>query len=252
MPKAMTIVDTIAAVYLRQGEGKDVLLLHGWGDDHRTFSHLVTALSKHYRVTAVDLPGFGATEQPKTAWDLTDYATWLEHFCAKAVIDPYVVIGHSNGGALAIHAIAHHKLQPKKLVLLASSGVRNIANLQRTGIKIIAKTGKIATFWLPYETKRKLQKTLYGTVGSDMLVAPTLIETFKRTVRQDIQDDASKLKIPTLLLYGNNDKATPVSDGKRLHGLIKGSTFTQVHGAGHFVHHDSAAKVTKQIEEFIK
>ncbi len=252
MPKAMTIVDKLAVVYSQQGAGSDVLLLHGWADDHRTFTDLTTSLAKHYRVTALDLPGFGASDSPKTAWNLTNYASFINKFCQKLSLTPLAVIGHSNGGALAVHAVSSGELKTDKLILLASSGVRDTEKLKRLGLNAIAKTGKLATFWLPEAAKKKLQKQLYGAVGSDMLVAPHLMETFKLTVKQDIQEDAKKLNLPTLLVYGTKDRATPLKDGMLLHGLIKQSQFKKIDGAGHFVHHDAAKPVAAAVGDFLK
>lgn len=252
MSKAMTIVDKLAVVYNQQGTGSDILLLHGWADDHRTFADLAASLAKHHRVTALDLPGFGASDSPKIAWDLTNYARFIDHFCQKLSISPALVVGHSNGGALAVHAISTGRLQAERLVLLASSGVRDTEKLKRLGLNAIAKTGKLATFWLPEAAKKKLQKQLYGVVGSDMLVAPHLMETFKRTVKQDIQLDAKNLNLPTLLIYGTKDRATPLRDGLLLHGLIKNSEFKKIENAGHFVHHDAAKQVATAIGEFLK
>ena len=252
MSKTVTIVDNLAIAYSQLGKGKDVLLLHGWGDDHRTFDHLAKQLSADYRVTALDLPGFGGSEPPKTAWDLSNYALLLGQFCDKLALKPYAVIGHSNGGALAIHALASRKLQAERLVLLAASGVRTAKGLKRTALKVVAKTGKLATFWLPPRYRRRLQMALYGTVGSDMLVVPELQETFKKTVRQDVQADAEKLTLPTLLIYGSNDRATPIHEvGYRLVHRIDGAKIVSIEHAGHFVHHDASNQVEKLITEFI-
>lgn len=246
------IVDGIAITYSQAGNGADVLLLHGWGDKRQTFTSLSDSLQKTYRVTALDLPGFGGSEPPKEVWDLTNYAKFLESFCNKLQIKPKLVVGHSNGGALAIHAIATKKLNTDKLVLLAPSGVRNTKILKRAVIKTIAKTGKLATFWLPLAARRRLQMKLYGTVGSDMLAAPQLKETFKRTVRQDIQNDARNLKLPALLIYGSKDTATSLKEvGEPLARCIEGSKLVVIPGAGHFVHHDAAVAVEQHIKEFI-
>lgn len=252
MPKSVVIVDGIATSYVQEGKGQDVVLLHGWGDSKQTFVHLLPVLSKNYRVTALDLPGFGASEPPKEPWDLTNYAKFLKAFCDKTAVSPKIVIGHSNGGAVAILATAQKYIQPDKLVLLAASGVRDPASLRRSGIQLVAKTGKLATFWLPLSTRQRLQRALYGTVGSDMLVAPGLKETFKRTVRQDIQADARLIQTPTLLLYGEHDRATSIKGvGQKLHALIKGSQLVQIPGAGHFVHHDASQEVERQIVGFL-
>lgn len=253
MADSTAIIDGLAITFSQAGKGESVLLIHGWGDSRRTYKHLTESLANNYQVTALDLPGFGGSELPKTAWNLTDYAVFLEHFCNKLGIIPTAVVGHSNGGALAVHATSLGYLKPHKLVLLAPSGVRSTKRFKRAAIKTIAKLGKLTTIWLPLATRRRLQTILYGTVGSDMLVSPQMQETFKLTVRQDIQKDAKKLELPTLLIYGNKDSATSIkSVGKRLAACIKGSKLVIIPDAGHFVHHDASELVEQLTSEFLK
>jgi pimeloyl-ACP methyl ester carboxylesterase len=160
-------------------------------------------------------------------------------------------VAHSNGGALAIYGLAHKQLQADKLVLIGAAGIRDRQKTKRLLIKIIAKTGKTATFWLPVEKRQKLRKRLYGVVGSDMLLVPHMQETFKQTVRQDVQEEASQLKLPTLLIYGQNDRATPPLYGEIYQQLIKGAKLQIVPDAGHFVHHDQPAQSMELIREFL-
>ena len=246
------IVDGLVASYQRSGKGKTLLFIHGWGDDSRTYKDLFEFFEKKYDCIALDLPGFGRSDPPKKPWNLDDYsafvATFLKKINAKTV---HGVIGHSNGGGLAIRALRLKKLSAKKLVLLSSAGVRNKRTLKRLLIKVVAKTGKVLTFWLPKSWRQVLQRQLYGAVGSDILIIPELRETFKLTVRQDITKDAAKLKLPTLLIYGDEDKATPVSDGQLLASLIPKSRFEMLMG-GHFIHHDQTDNVAKLIGGFLK
>src|SRR5438105_2284867 len=106
--------------YQLSGKGRLVLLLHGWGDSLATWKDLQKKLASNLQVLALDLPGFGNTEAPKAVWDLDNYAQFVADFLQKLDLDqPYAVVCHSNGGALAIRAVSLGKLQPKKLVLLA-------------------------------------------------------------------------------------------------------------------------------------
>jgi pimeloyl-ACP methyl ester carboxylesterase len=105
---------------------------------------------------------------------------------------------------------------------------------------------------MPDRYRTALRKSLYDTAGSDMLVVPHLEETFKRTVRQDVQKDAVAITQPTLLIYAAGDDAVPVADGKRYHELIAGSRLEIIDNAGHFVHKDQPAQVTKLIKEFLR
>lgn len=245
------IVDSLLTNYSQQGKGKDLLLIHGWGDSNETFSALSKELPKQFRLTVVDLPGFGKTQMPSEVWNLKDYAHFVRQFCDKVAIKPQVIVGHSNGAAVIIKAVAAGEIKPEKLVLIGAAGIRDQQKLRKAGLKVIAKTGKVATFWLPKRHKKKLQKKLYGAAGSDMLVAPHLQETFKKTVAEDVQKEAATITIPTLLIYGENDRATPPSYGELYHRLIPHSRFKLVKDAEHFVHQEEPQQVARLIEEFI-
>lgn len=247
------VVQGLLTQYQKQGSGKTILLLHGWADRSDTFNTLLPELTDGYSVISVDLPGFGQTEYPKEVWGLDEYAKFTASFLDKiSNTQLHAVVGHSNGGAMAIRGISARLIAPEKLVLLAASGVRDTDKAKRLTLKIIAKVGKVLTFWLPSRHKKKLQQKLYGTVGSDLLVAPHMQETFKKTVRQDIQQDAAALSVPTLLIYGDQDKATPVeSVGNKLHSLINGSQMQVIRGADHFVHQAAPSETARLIKEFL-
>jgi pimeloyl-ACP methyl ester carboxylesterase len=246
------VVDSLLTHYETAGKGKILVLLHGWGDTAAGLKGLQTALARHYKVVAVDLPGFGGTESPKSVWGLDDYAAFVAHFLEKIAAGPVVaVVGHSNGGAIAIRGLANGKLQADKLVLLASAGIRGTYKGRVKLLRYITKAGKALTTPLPKSIKQKLRKKVYSTVGSDMLVAEQLQETFKKVVTDDVRSDAARLTQPTLLVYGEQDESTPVWYGETYHEVINGSTLEVLPGAGHFVHLDRPTEVTKAIEEFL-
>jgi len=248
------VTGDILTNYELTGSGPLVIWLHGWGDSIVSSTAIRKELAQNYQVLAPDLPGFGASETPRTAWDLDDYAKWLELLLAKLSLDePYAIIGHSNGGALAIHELATGSLKPQKLVLLAAAGIRTgQGSARKTGLKVLAKTGKVATAALPVKTREKLRETLYQKAGSDLLVAPHMQETFKKIVAQDVQADAAAITQPTLLLYGETDTATPPEMGQTYHELIKNSELHIVSDAGHFVYLDQTERVVKVVEDFLQ
>jgi pimeloyl-ACP methyl ester carboxylesterase len=229
-----------------------MVFLHGWGDSHTTFSRLVRNFDAEYECIRVDLPGFGGSQPPDSVWGLDEYASFVARFLDALKVTPYVLIGHSNGGAVVIKATANGVLHPKYIILLAAAGIRNKQKLRRFTVQIIAKTGKVATRPLPERYRRSLRKKIYGSVGSDMLVEPHLQETFKKTVRQDVQADAAKILIPTLLLYGSDDTATPPMYGEIYASLLAQSKLVFIPHAGHFLHHDAEDMVVSQMLSFLK
>ena len=246
------IVNSLAVNYQRSGTGKTVLLLHGWSDTGATFDALVKKLEKKYDIVRVDLPGFGGTQAPDTAWGLDDYASFVADFAKKLGLKVYALGGHSNGGAIAIKTVSTLRLKPKKLLLIASAGIRGRAPLRKLAWSVVAKTGKAVTMPLPQGVRTKLRGKLYGAAGSDMLVSPHMTGTFKRITGEDVQSDAMMLELPTLIINGTDDTATPLAYAKLFNQAIEGSELFVVEDAGHFVHQQAVEQIAEKIEAFLK
>ena len=100
-------------------------------------------------------------------------------------------------------------------------------------------------------TRKKLRKKLYAKVGSDYLTADNLSSSFKKIVAEDLHSEASKILIPTLIIYGEEDDITPVAFGELYHQLIDGSTLEIVAGSSHFILRDKPKVVLKLIKDFL-
>lgn len=231
---------------------KAVLFVHGWADEGSSFREMAATLSDQYRCILIDLPGFGRSEASAEPLDMPDFSDTVSKFINKTKIKPYAIIGHSNGGAITVNAVSHNKLSPKKIVLLASSGMRKGQNLKKTTYKILAKPVGAALRTLPARQRDKIKKNLYNKIGSDYLVAEKMKETFKNIVAYDISADAAKVQVPTLLIYGCDDTSTPPAMGQKLHNLIQDSRLKIIDGAGHFIHQDKSREVVECIKDFLK
>lgn len=247
------MVDGLLTQYDERGSGEVVVLLHGWGDRASGLKLLAEPLARHFRVIAPDLPGFGGTASPAEPWDLSDYARFVAHFLQK--IDAkhvYAFVGHSNGGAIIVRGMGKGTIAADRLVLIASAGIRGTYNARSKAQRMVVKAGKALVMPLPAGMKKGLRRKVYDALGSDMLVAEHLQETFKRVITDDVQDDAAKITVPTLLLYGDKDTATPVAFGELLHKHIDGSTLEIMRGVGHFVLLDRPNEVVNAVEEFLQ
>ncbi len=250
------VVNQLLTSYSLIGSGKKaILFLHGWADTSNSFETLskeVIKKNKDYQAILLDLPGFGGTEQPPTAWGLEDYANFAHEFLKKVNIKPEVIIGHSNGGAIAIHGLAHKKLQSDKLVLIASAGIRDPASIRKATLQLLAQPAKLALKTMPVKTQRNIKQKLYSAIGSDYMIAEHMRETFKKVVATDVREDAKKITIPVCLIYGDNDTSTPVHYGHVFARLIPQSSLHIIPMTGHHVHQEQVYKVTNIINEFIK
>lgn len=235
------------------GEGKVLLMLHGWGANRSSLLPMAKELAKNYKVILLDVPGFGESERMAHAWGLSEYAQWLTGVLKKLKLSSiYAVIGHSNGGAIAIKTLSGGLLATNKLVLLGASGVRNRENGKRLFLKSVSKTGKLATRVLPERTRNKLRSKWYKRIGSELYEQRGMEATFKKVVAEDLLVDAAMIDAPTLLIYGTNDKATPLVYGKMYHEVIEGSRLVTVENAGHYSFIDQPKQVTGCIKEFLK
>jgi len=237
--------------YTRQGKGKPVVILHGWGDDSRSWQKFASELGKNYDVIVPDLPGFGNSQAPTAPWGLDEYAKLVATFLRKLDVKPYAILGHSNGGAIAIRGLGTARLSAQKLVLLSSAGIRGEYKGRNKALRLITKTGKLLSSPLPKATKQRLRVKVYKTVGSDMLVAEHLQETFKKIVADDVRIDAGRLKLPTLLIYGDKDTQTPLSYGRIFNEKIKGSKLEVLQGIDHFVQVNAMPMIYKLVKGFL-
>ncbi len=248
------IVSDLLTQYDRSGKGPIVLIVPGWADTSRSWTQIAQALESAYDVVIMNLPGFGGSQKPPYAWGLQEYAEFVGMFLKKLLKDDniHIVIGHSNGGSLAIKALAAGNIRADKLVLVASAGIRNQQSSKKLSLKILAKSGKVLSSPLPPRIRRRIRQSFYTSTGSDMLVAEHMQETFKKIVSEDIQSDAAKIKIPTLLIYGDQDQETPVKFGQIYQSIIAESKLKIVPEAGHFLHTEHGPEVVGYIREFVK
>lgn len=246
------MVNGLLVNYHVGGTGPLVLVLHGWGDESKNWRKVSERLGKHFRVLIPDLPGFGGSDTPTQAWGLDEYAQFVHDFLQKLELStPEAIIGHSNGGAIVIRGLSTGALQSDKLILLASAGIRNEYKGRKKAIRLVAKAGKGLTKPLPKSVTHRLRRRLYTSIGSDMLVAEHMQETFKQVVNDDVQADAKKITIPALLLYGDKDVATPLRYGRKLQLSLPNAHLEVIEDAEHFLHKDQFEVVMKKVEDFI-
>jgi pimeloyl-ACP methyl ester carboxylesterase len=243
------IVKGLATEYSDEGSGPVLLMLHGWGDSLHSFDSLVHHLGG-YRIIRLDLPGFGNTELPRGEWDVGDYARFVAEFCSKLALQPQYLLGHSFGGRIIVKGMSNSILSAQKLTLIGSAGVADRPTVQNKAFMAIAKMGKLMLKPFPKSWYLNLRRELYKVTGGDYVSAGALSETFVNVINEDLSKDAPQISAPTLLIWGEDDLVTPVSEGKKLKHLIPNSELYVLPGAGHFVHQQKTDEVTVLIKKF--
>ena len=226
------------------GTGKRLLILHGWGENIRTFDSVTTVLSRNFQLIIIDLPGFGQSSALPHPFTLDDYTSTVEKFLTALEINEVFILGHSFGGAIAVKlAIFSNKV--KRLILEDSSGIRN----KSLSIKFKIYVYKTLKLILSEKYREKLRRILGS---SDYRSAGVLRSTLIKVVSEDLQSVVSKISIPTLLIWGRNDKETPMEQARIMKNEIKDSTLHIIEGVGHFPHLEKPEEFIKAVSEFLK
>lgn len=246
------VVQDLLTNYSKSGQGPAMVFLHGWGSNAAVFDTFASKFSGAYTTIALDLPGFGSSQIPKTAWGLDDYAAFVAEFLLKIQIkEVAVLVAHSNGAAIAIKALSTELVQAKKLVIYGGAGIREVQKGKKKFLRIMAGAGKPVLMVLPSSTRKKVRGKWYETIGSEMLLVPEMEETFKKTVSEDVANLAKNILTPTLLLYGENDEATPPLYGQIYFENFPNAQLEIVGNAGHFAFIDQQDVVLKLTKDFL-
>ena len=230
---------------------KNLVILHGWQSKIERWQPLVKKLSKNFNVYLPSLPGFGEKKLNK-AWDLNDYVDWLADYLKNKKIENPILAGHSNGGRIAIQYLSKGG-KAEKLILIASAGIKPKPNVKKTLFLIIAKIGKIF-FSLPVLNllKKPASWFLYTLAEEkDYYQAEGCLKrTMANLIKKDLLPVLSKIKIPVLILWGREDKATPLADAYIFKNKIKKSKLIVFDRAGHNLPFAFKDKIAAQIIDF--
>ncbi|NLF80436.1 MAG: alpha/beta hydrolase [Clostridia bacterium] len=238
--------------YQVMGEGKDLLLLHGWGADRSVMAPMQKHFSQLARVISLDLPGFGQSEAPPTAWGIYDYADFVAHFLAELGLYRPVILGHSFGGRIAI--ILGSRGLAGRLILVDSAGL-----VPKRGARYYARvySYKLAKkiFSLPGLKKaapKVLNLWLKSNPSSDYRAAEGVMrQVFVRVVNEDLRKLLPQIAVSTLLIWGEDDAATPLADGQLMEELIPDAGLAVLPHCGHFSFVDDSARFYAVVDYFL-
>lgn len=251
----VTKIDDIPVNYIDVGEGDIILLLHGWGSNITLFDGIIKTLSPAHRVIALDMPGFGKTPEPPEPWCVDDYVDFVTKFLGNLNIKEFSAVVHSFGGRVLFKMNSKEELSfvINKAVLIDSAGI------------MPKKTWKQKTSLRLYKTARNIMSTkvlhfLYPDAVENMRkkrgsadynnATPTMRATLVKVVNEDLKPLISKLNCPTLIIWGDADTATPISDAKLMESLIPDAGLVVCEGAGHYSFLEQPAKVHGALKAF--
>lgn len=247
-------IDGLNINYIDEGEGSNVLLLHGWGGSIQVMMPIVNILKNKFRVVTLDLPGFGESDTPSKAWDSYDYAEFIKKFIENIGLNDIILFGHSHGGRISIILSSKYNFI-KKLLLIDSSGIipkrKLMYHIKVKSFKLLKKVYML--FSRGKSSEEKLEK-FYKKFGSvDYKESNGIMrQTMVKVINDNLVDLLPSIKVPTLLLWGENDEDTPLYMGKMMEEKIPDSGLIIFKNAGHYSYVDCYEQFKAVVLTFLK
>lgn len=229
-----------------------ILILHGWGSCAKNWQQVKELLeNKGYRVLVPDLPGFGQNPPPAIAWNIDNYVEWVKDFAEKnnfgrlsgEQAEPFFLLGHSFGGSVAAKYSLRYPEKIEKLFLASSAGIR-----KKTAKKEFFK--KISPFFRSFSLSKRIFYRFF--VKSDyQYTSGVMRETYLNVINEDISGLFSQIKVPTVIIWGEKDDITPISDAYFMNKEIKNSTLEVLPGVGHRIRLEAPEILVEKILTFL-
>lgn len=241
--------------YICEGEGKDVLILHGWGASIQAMLAIHNHLKDRFKVYTLDLPGFGESDEPTEVWGSHDYADFIKKFMDELDIEEVILIGHSHGGRVSIVLGSDYPDLVKKMILIDSAGIipkrKPKYYFKVYSFKALKQIYNLLFF---YKDKEKRLEKFYKKFGStDYRDADGIMRNIMvKVINDNLRPLLKNIKAQTLLVWGREDEATPVYMGEIMEREIKGSGLVVLENAGHFSYVDQYQQFKLVIDSFLE
>ncbi|MGW4057529.1 alpha/beta fold hydrolase [Amycolatopsis sp. NPDC004747] len=266
------VVHGYERAYRMAGRGPVLLFLHGIGDDSSTWLDLLASLADDFTVIAPDLLGHGFSAKPRADYSVAAYACGMRDLLTTLDVDRVTVVGHSLGGGVAMQFAYQFPERCERLVLVGSGGVG--ASVHPL-LRLAAAPG--AGLLLPLLGTPPAVAALRGFAGllrvfddADLdyvltryarLLEPDTRSAFLRTLRSVVDWRGQVVNmldrcyltegIPTLLVWGTEDRVVPSGHALRAHRAMPGSRLVLFEGVGHFPHRSDPERFLEILREFL-
>lgn len=260
-------------VHLRDVGPRDdpqpVVLIHGTSASLHTWEGWVSALDKEHRVITFDLPGFGLTG-PSVAGDYSDaaYIAFVGALLDRLKLARVTLGGNSLGGEIAWEFAASQPARVGALILVDAGGYAFTPISMPLGLRIARTPGlrQISRFVMP---RSMIEKSVGNVYGDPSKVTPELVDRYyELTLREgnraallqrfaqlnagEYTDGLASLQMPTLILWGGQDRLIPPDNGDAFARDIKGSQLLRFPALGHVPQEEDPAATVRPVQAFLK
>ncbi len=252
--------DGLRIAYQRAGSGPPLVLLHGFIVDSRVWRRQMEDLSRDFDVIAWDAPGCGESSDPAEEFTMAEFADCLAELIEHAGVSSAHVLGLSWGGTLAVEFHRKYPARVRSLILAdtyagwAGSLGQDAAAQRLT--RCLRESELPAEDWVP----EWVPDAFSGSAPQELLdelasvmseFHPVGFRAMSRAMMPDFSDTLSQIGVPTLLIWGDDDKRATLSSGQMMHDSIRGAQLVVIPGAGHVSNMEQPERFNTEVRKFI-
>ena len=252
------VINGLNINYFEKGEGELCVLLHGWGSNISLFESMAdNVLSKKFKVVAMDLPGFGGSDEPQTPWKVDDYADFVLDFLKEYNPQKVIFVCHSFGCRILLKLMAKQSLpfEVQKIVITGGAGILHKKTFkQNFKIKMYKLSKCILNFKLVKMLFPSALDNLKNKKGSADYknASPVMKTALVMAVNEDLTHLIDNIKCPVWLAWGKNDTATPVGDAYLMNQKMPNSYVTVFENSGHYAYLDEMFDFNRELKKFFE
>jgi len=240
-----------------------IILIHGMTFDHTTWNPQIHVLKKNYRVIAYDMRGHGLSDVGDGQYTYKMFANDLIDLMDHLGIEKAVLCGLSMGGAVSIRT---YEMYPDRIRALILSDTRSEADSNDTkewredSIELI-KNNKLKTFTNNFLEATFAKDSFKSHPEAVELIRNIMLSSSPRGIcgvllaqaaRTDMTHVLPKIKVPTLIMIGENDNFTPLSSSQMMNEKIADSELKIIPKAGHISNLENTLEFNRNLTEFLR
>lgn len=246
---------------------RSIVLVHGLGNEGaRDFTEQVAWLARSFHVVAVDLPGFGQSDKANLVYSPSSYAAFIKHVADRFVRRPFVLIGHSMGGVVALRYTALHPESVSRLVVVAAPGVLHRYAFLSERLDNL-KSDLLPSAVDPFAQFAKLARKILGRAERSnfdpetILASPTLRERVLggdpasiaglAVAIENLSKQLPQLQTETLVIWGKDDTTAPLRTGKLLAHVLPRARLVVIDKAAHVPMQETPERFRAVLEPFL-
>ena len=253
--------DMLRCAITGNAAGAPVLLLHGWGSSAAHMAPIAEALAPEYRVVNIDLPGHGHSPPPEDVLGIPEHAALVKEVLDMHIGQPATIVGHSNGGRIALYMASHpvYKRLIRRLALVSPSGVTPRRSVAYYARRTLAQALKAPFQWAPeplraYGLDWLRHSLVWRMLGSSdyRSVEGIMRRVFVRMVTCHLDEHVQEIAVPVLLFRGDRDTAISQRQMEYLVGAIPDAGLVTLENAGHYGYMDDFSTFIAATRRFLE